>query len=102
MKTPQLVCAVVVAMIPAAACNRADTRANARMAAAEVKDVAGRASEKLADSWLATKIQAQYFADHDVKARNILVTARNGVVTLKGRVDNQNAHDQALQSAKNT
>ncbi len=102
MKTPQLACAVLVAaLLPAAACNR-DSRDNARVAAAEVKDVAGRASEKLADSWLATKIQAQYFVDDDVKARNIIVTARDGVVTLKGRVDNPNAHDQAVQIAKNT
>ena len=103
MKTAQLICAaVVVATLPVVACNRPDARDNARVAAAEVKDVAGRASEKLADSWLATKIQAQYFADNDVKARNILVSAHDGVVTLKGRVDTPNAHEQALQIAKNT
>src|SRR5687767_2692466 len=54
--------AVLVATFSVAGCNRPDTRENARAAAAEVKDAAGRASEKLADSWLATKIQAQYFA----------------------------------------
>jgi hyperosmotically inducible periplasmic protein len=103
MKTLQLGWAtVVVATLSVAACNRADTQDNARVAALEVKDVAARTSETLADSWLATKIQAQYFADADVKARNILVTARDGVVTLKGRVDNPNAHEQALQIAKNT
>ena len=103
MKTAQVLwAAVVVASLPVAACNRPDTRDNARVAAAEVKDVAGRASETLADSWLATKIQAQYFADNDVKARNILVSAHDGVVTLKGRVDTPNAHEQALQIAKNT
>jgi len=95
-------CAAVLAILPLAACNRSDTRENARVAAGEVKDAAGRASEKLADSWLATKIQAQFFADDDVKARNILVSARDGVVTLRGTVDSQNAHDQALQIAKNT
>jgi hyperosmotically inducible protein len=103
MNTPQLIWAtVIVATLPVAACHRPDARDNARVAAAEVKDVAGRAREKLADSWLATKIQAQYFADDDVKARNILVTARDGVVTLKGRVDTPNAHEQALQIARNT
>ena len=103
MKTAQVIGAtVMVATLSVAACNRPDARDNARMAAAEVKDVAGRAGEKLADSWLATKIQAQYFADADVKARNILVSARDGVVTLKGRVENPRAHQQALQIAKNT
>lgn len=102
MKTPQLVWVVAVVVIPTVACSRAETNANARVAATEVKDVAARAGERLADSWLATKIQAQYFADDDVKARNILVTAQDGVVTLKGRVDDQNAHDQALQIARNT
>ncbi len=103
MKTAQVLWAtVVVATLPVMACNRPDARDNARVAAAEVKDVAGRASEKLADSWLATKIQAQYFADNDVKARNILVTSHDGVVTLRGRVDTSNAHEQALQIAKNT
>jgi hyperosmotically inducible periplasmic protein len=103
MKSPQLiVVTAAVALVGAAACNRPDARDNARVAAAEVKQAAGLAGEKLADSWLATKIQAQYFADDDVKARNILVTARDGVVTLRGRVDNPNAHDQALQIARNT
>jgi hyperosmotically inducible protein len=102
MKTPQLLCAAVLAMLPLVACNRSDTRQQARAAAGEVKDAAGRASEQLADSWLATKIQAQFFADDDVKARNILVSARDGVVTLRGTIDSQNAHDQALQIAKNT
>lgn len=103
MRTAQLMCATfVVASLSVAACNRPDTRDNARVAVAEVKDVAGRASEKLADSWLATKIQAQYFADKDVKARNIVVSARDGVVTLKGRVETPGAREQALQIAKNT
>lgn len=93
---------VLVATLSVAACNRPDARDNARAAAAEVKDAAGRASETLADGWLATKIQAQYFADADVKARNILVSARDGVVTLKGRVETASAHEQALQIAKNT
>ena len=103
MTTARVICAaVVVATLPVAACNRPDARDNARVAAAEVSDVAGRASETLADSWLATKIQAQYFADNDVKARNILVSAHDGIVTLKGRVDTPNAHEQALAIAKNT
>jgi hyperosmotically inducible periplasmic protein len=100
--TQLLLVTAAVALLGVAACNRPEARDNARVAAAEVKQVAGRAGEKLADSWLATKIQAQYFADDDIKARNILVSARDGVVTLKGRVDSPDAHDQALQIARNT
>lgn len=84
------------------ACNRADTDENARRAAAEMRDAAARAGDQLADSWLTTKIQAQYFADDDVKARFINVSTRDGVVTLKGRVDSDPAHEQAVQIAKNT
>lgn len=103
MRTAHVVStAVLVAGFAVVGCNRPDTRDNARAAAAEVKDAAGRAGEKLADSWLATKIHAQYFADGDVKARNILVSARDGVVTLKGRVETERAHDQALRIAQNT
>ncbi len=110
MRTAQVMWATaVVATFSVAGCNRPDTRDNARVAVAEVKDVAGRASEKLADSWLATKIQAQYFADTDVKARNIHVSARDGVVTLKdgvvlleGTVPTAAARQRALALARET
>lgn len=104
MRTPQLlwstVIAVAVAVAPA--CNRADTKADAKRAAAEVKQAAAKAGDQLADSWLTTKIQAQYFADDDIKARYINVSTRDGVVTLSGRVESPDAKEQALQIARNT
>jgi osmotically-inducible protein OsmY len=104
MRTPQLLWTTVIAGIVAvaAACNRTDTAADARRAAAEVKKVAARAGDQLADSWLTTKIQAQYFADDDIKARYINVSTRDGVVTLSGRVKSADAKQQALQIAQNT
>jgi hyperosmotically inducible protein len=110
MKTVQLIGTGVVAMLFAVgACNRGATSDEAQRAAAEAREAAGdarataeKAGERLANSWLTTKIQAQYFADQDVKARYINVSALDGVVTLKGRVDNENAHEQAVQIAKNT
>jgi hyperosmotically inducible protein len=103
MKILQLIGAgVVAALFAVAACNRIDTSDNARRAAADARQAAARAGDQLADSWLTTKIQAQYFADEDIKARFINVTSDDGVVTLKGRVDNENAHEQAVQIAKNT
>ena len=93
---------MIFALAVAPACNRADTDEDARRAAAELRQAAGAAGEQLADSWLTTKIQAQYFADEDVKARYVKVNTRDGVVTLTGRVDNDRAHEQAVQIAKNT
>jgi len=90
------------AVAVAAACNRADTTADARHAAAEVRKVAAKAGDQLADSWLTTKIQAQYFADDDIKARFINVSTHDGVVTLSGRVESAESKRQALQIAQNT
>src|SRR5437870_4860246 len=104
MRTPQLLRTTVIAgtVAVAAACNRTDTAADARRAAAEVKKVAARAGDQLADSWLTTKIQAQYFADDDIKARFINVSTHDGVVTLSGRVESAESKQQALQIAQNT
>jgi osmotically-inducible protein OsmY len=108
MRTPQLLWSTVLAaaVAVAPACNRADTREDAKRAAAEVKQAAAHAAAKagdqLADSWLTTKIQAQYFADDDIKARYINVSTRDGVVTLSGRVESPDAKEQALQIARNT
>ena len=101
MQTPQLFCIVGVLMA-VTACSRAETEARKDQAAADVRAAAVKARERLADGWLVTKIQAQYFADNDVKARYINVSARDGVVTLTGRVDTAVEHEQAVQIAKNT
>lgn len=103
MRKSQLVVGVpflAVAMVTG--CNRTDTDENARQAAAEMRELAERAGEQVADSWLATKIQAQYFADDDVKARDIRVAARDGVVILRGVVDSQHEREEALSIARNT
>ena len=84
------------------ACNRAETDREAREAANEIRSAAATAGDRLADSWLTTKVQAQYFADDDIKSRYISVSSRAGVVTLKGHVENEDVRQQALQIAKNT
>jgi hyperosmotically inducible protein len=91
-----------LAMLSAAACNRAETQEQTQRAAAEVKTAAARAGDKLADGWLTTRIQAQYFADDEVKARYIDVNTSDGVVTIKGFVETPAAHERALQIARNT
>jgi osmotically-inducible protein OsmY len=102
LKTPQLVLGAIVLAAAAAACTRGETDEAARRTAGEVRDAAAVARDRLADGWLATKVQAQYFADEDVKARYIDVSADEGVITLRGRVDSDTSREQAVQIAKNT
>jgi hyperosmotically inducible protein len=114
MRTPQLLTGVAgAALLLAVACNRTDADREAREAAAEVREaaaeaggqvreVAAEAGDRLTDGWLTSKVQAQYFADRDIKARYIDVTTRDRVVTLSGYVDNLAARDEAVRIARNT
>ncbi len=54
------------------------------------------------DAWITAKIQAQYFVDAEVKGRDIDVDTANGVVTLRGSVDNDAERRQAVMMARNT
>lgn len=64
---------------------------------------AGRAAEARQPWWITTKIQAQYFADADVKPWNIdVTTASGGVVTLEGTVDSTEAKNEAVRIARET
>ncbi|HZJ33130.1 MAG TPA: BON domain-containing protein [Vicinamibacterales bacterium] len=110
MKIPRVFAAtVVLALASVAACNRAETSRDAehakeqmKSAANQAKSAATQAGEKLADSWLTSKIQAQFFADDDIKSRYINVGSRDGVVTLKGFVESDDARRQVLEITRNT
>jgi hyperosmotically inducible periplasmic protein len=104
MKTLQLLrgAAVVALGLAAGACNRPETKVDTEQVREEARAAAEQAGEKIADGWLMTKIQAQFFADDDIRARDIAVTARDGVVVLNGFVPDENAHTQAVQIATNT
>lgn len=95
-------CVALLGLALALGCNRAPTEEDAREAADELRTAASQAGERLADGWLTTKVQAQFFADDDIKARYIGVTTRDGVVTLKGHVESEAVREQALQIARNT
>ena len=97
-----LTAALVAAALTTVACSREETEQEARDLASDARTAAARASDQLADSWLTTKIQAQYFADDDVKARHINVSTRDGAVVLTGSVDDRRAREQAVQIARNT
>src|SRR5688572_4105572 len=52
------------------------------------------------DTWITAKIQAQYFVDPAIKARNIDVTTTNSTVVLAGQVDSQAAKERAEEIAR--
>jgi osmotically-inducible protein OsmY len=54
------------------------------------------------DGWVTTKIQAKYFMDGDVRARDINVDTNNGIVTLRGTVRSEGERRQAVALARNT
>lgn len=90
----------VLVLVFTVACNRPQT--SREQAAAQVKSAAAQAGDKLADGWLTTKIQAQFFADDDVKSRFITVRSNDGMVTLKGFVESDDARRQVLEITRNT
>lgn len=54
------------------------------------------------DAWITTQIYAKFFADPDIKGRNIDVETLSGVVTLRGVVQNAAERNQAAAKAKAT
>jgi osmotically-inducible protein OsmY len=54
------------------------------------------------DPWITAKVQAKYFMDTDVKGRSINVDTQEGVVTLRGEVENDGERRQAVAIARNT
>jgi osmotically-inducible protein OsmY len=103
MITPRALAATAVLVaLPAFACNRAETTSDAERATEQVKNVAEEAGEKLADAWLTAKIQAQFFADDDIKSRYINVSSRDGAVKLNGFVDSDDTRRQVLEITRNT
>lgn len=89
--------AVAVVVTTVWSCNRMTTETPRAEGGAIVS-----VNETLSDGWITTKIQARYFLDRDVKARNIDVTTANGTVTLSGHVDSERARQRAVEIARNT
>jgi hypothetical protein len=54
------------------------------------------------DSGVTTKVKAKFAQDDLVKAHEINVTTREGVVTLNGEVDTMEARQQAVRLARET
>ena len=94
--------AAVLVLTAAAGCDRARTERGAERAAEQVQVTAEQVGNRLSDGWLTTKIQAQFFADDDIKSRFINVSTRDGVVRLKGFVESDDARRQVLEITRNT
>jgi osmotically-inducible protein OsmY len=74
--------------------------------AKEIKDdarnTARSAGNAIDDGWITMKIQSKYFVDDDVHARNIDVSTKDGMVTLKGSVESEGERQQAVSLARST
>jgi osmotically-inducible protein OsmY len=106
MKAPQLLCGALALVMSVSACQRKTSQAELKQTAGEtadrIKAKSVKAGEKLQDVWLQTKIHAKFVGDRDIKARNVDVSAHDGVVTLKGRVLNETERQLAVTLAKHT
>jgi len=106
MKAPQLFCGVLALALGAGGCHRqaseADVKQTASDAAAKIKVEGAQARDQLADVWLSTKIHSKFVGDRDIDAKDVSVSTKDGVVTLKGRVLNEPMRQLALAIAKDT
>jgi len=106
MKAPQLFCGVLALALAAGGCHRqvsqADVKQTASDAAAKIKVESAQARDQLADVWISTKIHSKFVGDRDIEARDVSVSTKDGVVTLKGRVLNEPMRQLAIAIAKDT
>ena len=110
MKAPQLLFGVMALAVALTGCQRSGTRSDVNKTASAVasdvkvgtEKVVAKAGDQLADGWLTTKIQSKFVADRDIKATDINVSSREGVVTLKGHVQNEPMRSLAVAIAQNT
>jgi osmotically-inducible protein OsmY len=106
MRAPQLFCGVLALALVANGCHRpasrVDVKETASDAAAKIKAESAEARDQLADVWLSTKIHSKFVGDRDIEARDISVSTKDGVVTLKGRVLNEPMRQLAIAIAKDT
>jgi len=96
-------CALAVA---GSACHRPaskeEVKQTASTAAAEIKTQSAEARDRFNDAWITTKIKSKLVGDQDIKARDIDVSTRDGVVTLKGHVLSEPLRQLAETLARNT
>jgi hyperosmotically inducible periplasmic protein len=96
------IAAFIVAGVPAYA--QTTTKDKVERKAEDVGDkakgMAQDAKAGISDSWLTSKAKIALFADDRVKGRQVHVETKNGVVTLRGKVDSAEAKAAAAEIAK--
>jgi hyperosmotically inducible periplasmic protein len=71
--------------------------------AGQPQPVAGRAAgQPVDDTWVTTKIQSKFFLEQQVKGSDVDVATRDGVVTLRGAVESDQARQTAETIARET
>jgi hyperosmotically inducible protein len=66
----------------------------------KVKDTAREAKSEVTDAWVNAKAKIALFSDDRAKGRQVSVETRDGVVTLRGKVDSEQAKMAAAQTVK--
>lgn len=66
----------------------------------KTKSVTQSAKAGISDSWVTAKTKIALFADERVKGRQVSVATKNGVVTLRGKVDSPEAKSAAAEIAR--
>lgn len=79
-----------------------DVKNDAREIKNDARSAARKTAQAVDDSWITMKIQSKFFLDDDVRARNIDVDTRDGMVTLKGAVQSEGERQHALSIARST
>ncbi len=89
---------VALGMLPTiAGANSASTQSESTKEKA--KDLAHSAGQQVSDSWLTLKTKVNLLADERVSSGNVHVATRQGVITLRGKVESDAAKQAAEEDA---
>ena len=94
-----LVLPLVVLGSVAAAARAAEAPPKGGSATEAVKETAKTTTLELSDSWITLKTKLALLADERVSSREVSVTTRQGVITLRGKVGNEEARQAAEEVA---
>lgn len=82
---------------------RVDDQLRVQAASASASTAAAANRDDEGAAWVTTRILAQYYVNPELKPWNIDVsTSRDGVVTLEGKIDNDQDRAEAVRIAKST
>lgn len=96
MRHPILSVFTFGALLSCGACNRPEVAP----AEAPHTTTGASAAEETSDAGVTTSIQAKYYADSQVRGRNVSVTTEGGIVTLSGAVESESARQRAVALAR--